>query len=486
MVRPRPPGYNEKTGQPLASKKITPPKPKVAAVAPHKISVTPAVRTPARAATRPVSAPARYTQVRPPRSKPRAVQQAQPVVGNALPVSDPMQEYIDAIIGPGREQLDYLRQQQMQADQQRLSGIKGLTDEFMQYLSKVPGQVQGDYSTAISQQMNMGREAQQALAAASTNPQVQADLQTIGAPEAQQAQVADKLGQTFEGGGAVLLGTGGQIPAQQLSSDQAAQLAFVRSLPAVAAATGQQTLRSYLQQSQGAYNDINQQYSQLLSQVPKMRLDFQSQLADQAAKQQQLDLEYKALGLKRQGQAFNQSATTVRLQQGAQRIASSNEYRFAEIYGYNPKTGQPTLQAIKAAKADKKKANKPVSASALKNWNLFAEDAYRGVKPKTRYDSQSGTFIPIPPYVTANGMVYSKAPLKYYPALKKLLAMGASLAQAQKVLNALYAKGEGYRPWVSLQGRVALQKAGMPLSSSMSQPNAQQLEWLRQHGLWGD
>jgi hypothetical protein len=148
------------------------------------------------------------------------------------------------------------------------------------------------------------------------------------------------------------------------------------------------------------------------------------------------------------------------------------------VYGYNPRTGQPTLAAIKASRADKAKGKKPPSATTMKNWNQYAEDAYHGVAPKTHYDAATNTFLPIPGT--------HKDAVPYYPALKGLLARGATLTQAQKVLNALYAKGEGGRPYVSLQGRLALQSAGMPLAHPMDVPSAQQRTYLQRRGLWSD
>ena len=85
----------------------------------------------------------------------------------------------------------------------------------------------------------------------------------------------------------------------------------------------------------------------------------------------------------------------------------------------------------------------------------------------------------------------------YYPALKRLMAAGATLQQAQKVLNAYYPKGvvkdpktgqvfNPGRPWVSLQGRLALERSGMPLAHPMDAPTARQKSWLQQHGLWSD
>lgn len=405
---------------------------------------------------------------------------------------NPEQQFIDASIGPALQQIAYERQQQMQADQQRAAAIHDFTNQFLGYMSGVPGQVSGDYNQMLSQQMALGSQQQQALTAANPNANIQNDLSAIGAPSNQQAQVANNLNQAFTGGGAVLYGTGAYIPGNKIARDEASQLAFVRSLPAISQARGSQIISQQDAASQKALSDLAQQEAQVYAGVPKLHLDYQSQLAANSAKQQQLNLERRALGLKVNNQRFQQGATKVKLRQGQTRLAQgqarlrqsaqnqavNQNLRYAEVFGYNPKTGQPTLAALKAAKADKAKGNKPPSATALKNWTAYADNAYHGVAAKTHYDAASGKFLPYP----GTG----SPPVAYYPALKHLMAMGATLPQAQKVLNALYAKGEGGRPYVSLQGRVALQRAGMPLKGTNSVPTAKQVSFLRKRGLWSD
>ena len=405
---------------------------------------------------------------------------------------DPEQQFIDASIGPALQQIAYERQQQMQADQQRAAAIHDFTNQFLGYMSGLPGQAQADYNQMLSQQQALGTQAQQALTAANPNSSIQNDLSAIGAPANQSAQVANSLNQAFTGGGAVLQGTGAYIPGNRIARDEAAQLAFLRSLPAISQARGSQIISQQDAASQKALSDLAQQESQVYAGVPKLRLDYQSQLQSSQAKQQQLNLERRALGLKVNNQRFTQKATKVklgqsqaRLNQGAQRLRLSAQnqgvnqnLRYAEVFGYDPKTGRPTLAAIKAAKADRAKRNKPPSATELKNWHTYAENAYYGIPARRHYDPTQAKFLPIP-----GTKVDAVA---YYPALRRLMGMGATLTQAQKVLNAYYHKGEGGRPWVSLQGRMALQRAGMPLRGTNSTPNARQVAYLRKHGLWSD
>src|SRR5205085_4452287 len=87
---------------------------------------------------------------------------------------------------------------------------------------------------------------------------------------------------------------------------------------------------------------------------------YRTAAQDQALKQQALAVNQfianRAYGLKAQGQAFGQAATKARINQGAAKIKAQKDrfeqqYRlyFARVFGVDPTTGTPSLQARVAA-----------------------------------------------------------------------------------------------------------------------------------------
>src|SRR5262249_22191956 len=152
------------------------------------------------------------------------------------------------------QQIAYQQQQQQAMEAQRAAAIQDFTRQYLQYVSQVPGQVQGDYNQLLAQQNALGSQAQQALTAANPNAKIQADLSAINAPASQQAQVADKLNQAFTGGGAVLYGTGAYVPGNRIARDEAAQVAYERGLPAITASRGAQIYNQLQARSQAESN----------------------------------------------------------------------------------------------------------------------------------------------------------------------------------------------------------------------------------------
>jgi hypothetical protein len=394
-------------------------------------------------------------------------------------------DLLQQLLAPSYLQNDQALAREQETERRNQAVYAGLTQALMHELGGIPAAVQGDYNTMQQQTLSMANASADRLAAANPNADTQSLMSAVDAPAAQGAAVAGQNQAVFAGGGALLAGTQGFLPAETLAKVGAAQTAYARGLPAVAALQGSRALQQLAYQSQQDRQSIFDQRAQIDAQGPKLLMDIQSQRATEADKQRALDMEAAAFGLKTQGQAFNQNATLTRLNQSAASLklraaqaSTANNLRYAEVYGYDPRTGKPTLAAIKAAQKDKQKAKKPPTAAARKNWETFADTAFHGVAPKTHYDSATGAFIRVP----GTG----QPPLQYYAALKRLIAMGATLGQAQNTLNAFYAKGEGGRPHVSLQGRVALQKAGMPMTHPTDVPTAAQKRWLQQHGLWSD
>jgi hypothetical protein len=473
-----------------------------ATIPPH--ALTPAVRS-THAASSSAVAKAQAQRGRPPRigivpvgPKPRPGARPPAARGTTTPTTtatsgdSDIATLINSILGPQYAAIDQAVAREQEVNRQNLATYQGLTQSYLNTIRSLPANVSADYGAMMDQTTRMAAASADRLAAASPNADVQALLQAVGAPESQQQQLATQAQNIFQGGGAVLAHTQGTIPGQTLARVGAAQTAYAHELPAVVAARGIQGLQG-LQYAFGQnLQDLYAKRAAVAGQVPKLTLDIREQQRADYLKRRALEIEAKGFGLKaataRAGIARGKAETkqgwarigiaAATAKTAAARAARSDEFRYAEVYGYNPRTGQPTLAAIKAARADKAKGTKPPSATQRKNWTTFADQAYHGVAPKTHYDTGTGTFIRLP----GTG----QPPIQYYPALKRLISMGATLSQAQQTLNALYAKGEGGRPYVSLQGRIALSNAGMPLPAPMNVPTARQKAYLQRHGLWSD
>lgn len=135
---------------------------------------------------------------------------------------------------------------QNQFNQQQDQAIQGFANALLGKLGGIPGQVGQAYDTAIGQQAGLSNQAAQFLQSSNPSPAVQALLQSAGAPQSQQAQIASQLGQTFGGGAGVLSFLGGAVPSGQLAADKAAMVGQAAQLPGFAALKAQQDLASAL------------------------------------------------------------------------------------------------------------------------------------------------------------------------------------------------------------------------------------------------
>jgi hypothetical protein len=351
-------------------------------------------------------------------------------------LTDPTQQaFIDASINPALQQIQYEQEQQRQEDAQRAAAIANFTQQFLGQVGQVPGQVQQDYGQMLSQQAELGSQAQQALTAANPNAGIQQDLSAINAPAAQQAQVANKLGQAFTGGGAVLEGTGAYIPGNRISRDEAAQVAYERGLPAITASRGAGIYNQLLTRSQQAQSDLAQQAAQVEARVPGLQLQYQSNLASNAAKQQQLALERAALGLKAQGQGFNQAATQARigisqgqLQLGKARLDQQTQISLANL-GLRQQSQQ--LQVAKAIQRQ----------SAQRRWLGLSPALYSKKMADAAGAAQAmrlGTNDP------KTGVTHP--PLSWGDAIQEMNAEGIPTAMAIPILAHVYAPGVAGRP----------------------------------------
>lgn len=118
----------------------------------------------------------------------------------------------------------------------------------------------------------------------------------------------------------------------------------------------------------------------------------------------------------------------------------------ARTYGVDPKTGQPTLAAVKAAQAAQAKANKKtagLSASYYAGLKLKANDAadtfYYGVPPKQHYDATKGAYSEVPNTGTPG--------VDYKTAITRLMTKYSLKPEdAVTIANEYYAPGERGRP----------------------------------------
>lgn len=438
------------------------------------------------APTAPVTAaapPAKRPSAKPPARKPTGLQPQKPTAPAAPPPD---------YLGDASKLVDPIYAALVDSINQRAAAgenaIKGYTTQFANVLGGYDPT--GAYQGAQESQAALDSALATALAGAGTKDanDLAGKLATIGAPGDYANTLTSGVDQTGTGASNAGLAKGSASLAA-LIADTAHAKDYAGTLPTVAAREGLSTLKGYEGQTA-------QQITDLLAKKPADVLAERDKLEAQAA--QKAALKQNAII------ASGYDPATGQLTLAARKA-------LAGITGVDPVTGKPTAAAAKAANAASKAdtalskafgylvdqqgnpivrngslvklpakaagATKPPTPPTLAKWTKFADDAYHGVAPQQHYDSSTGTYSPIP----GTG----KPPVMYYQALKQLLAMGADLAHAQKTLDAFYARGEGGRPWVSLQGRVALQQAGMPLNDPQAQPDGKQLAFLKQHGLWG-
>jgi hypothetical protein len=133
----------------------------------------------------------------------------------------------------------YAPSEKVVADQQaqRTATLHGLVNDFLNSLHNVGDQLK-PYTAAASQQSSDANNAAAALAAANPNAVTQNDLQSIGAPGAQQAAVTAKNSTAFGGNAALLQYAGGVIPSDQFRSDAAANASYLAALPGIGETLG--------------------------------------------------------------------------------------------------------------------------------------------------------------------------------------------------------------------------------------------------------
>jgi hypothetical protein len=210
----------------------------------------PVERGPYRPAT-PQLLKARAAQLRAIPQKPKpgvpARPVSQPVAASTTPVPSPVSlslaqaanQQVNAQLNPQLAAQDTFNARQNQA-------VQSFANALLGKLQPIAGQVGQDYNQAIQQTGALSNQAAQYLQNANPTPQVQALLQSAGAPAEQQAQIGNQLGQTFGGGAGVLSFLAGAVPGGRLAADKAAMQGQAAQLPGFAALKGQQDLASAL------------------------------------------------------------------------------------------------------------------------------------------------------------------------------------------------------------------------------------------------
>lgn len=141
-------------------------------------------------------------------------------------------------------------------NQRQNQAITAFANALLGKLTPLAGQVGQTYDQAIGQTAALSNQSAQFLQNANPSPQVQALLQSAGAPQAQQDQVTQALGGTFGGGAGVLSFLGGAVPGGQLAADKAAVVGQTAQLPGIAALQGEQSLASALGTQADARNQL--------------------------------------------------------------------------------------------------------------------------------------------------------------------------------------------------------------------------------------
>ena len=167
---------------------------------------------------------------------------------------------------------------------QAFADLSKRTGDIYQQLGPMVGAVgagvQGIYSNAAKAQADLAKGFSSAMTAgqaASTGADA-AFLQGQGAPGEQIANVKA----AGSGGGDVLYGTGGFIPASTLNAQGAALGGYAATMPAVAARAGQESIQDINNQAARAQQVLSQQLQNVYAQLPSLQADAASELWNQA------------------------------------------------------------------------------------------------------------------------------------------------------------------------------------------------------------
>jgi len=302
-------------------------------------------------------------------------------------------------------------------------------------------------------------------------------LDSIGAPQAQQQQIAGNLNNVFNGGAAVGQYVNGVLPLGVLRSQGEAATSLARLQPGFAALTGQQNLLTALGQQKDARMKI-------AGQMPQLEQDWLSQFHTNQNQKQQLAMEAQAAGLKVQKQDFDQNLAVSKLRQQqnqfiAKQAAKADSYTkpnnsLSRTKGYVVDgNGNPILvngkrqilpgfsvnaqgRVIKTPKAAK--AGKTSQAAAFPNLTKTQVLTLRARMAKSRNGVPANPKTGDPAY----------PPISYREAIARSIAQGFSRADATLMANRFYPPGVAGRPSKAVKAQNARSKKGR---ATMGPPN---------------
>lgn len=414
-------------------------------------------RAPARAvgAMPPRSIPARRV-VSPPRRVSAAASTGQVDV-QAPEMSD--QDILQQLLAPQYLEIDQAQAQAQRAEQQRAALIQSLTGEMMTKLGTIAPQVAADYANAGNATAALAREGRDALAAASTNPATQKDLTAINAPAEQRTQLANQAQNVFQGGGAVLFGQQGLIPGERLAAEGAAATAYSRNLPGIAGLQGAQALRNLFAAGSETNQGFLDQRAQIAAKAPSLLMDLQNQRAAQDAKNQALDLERYALGLRTQNQRFTQKATSARIGLQAQGVKLAGK-RLQLSALQSDRQWQATLRGLGIREAGLK-LRAAETQHRLNNGGFTSSQVSAFQKRAGKIASDAWNGVP----VREGGEVVGYNHLTYQRAMSEMLAQGIPLTLAQRALNTYWSRAGMVAPFEKDEAGKRLGGAGRPSMS---------------------
>lgn len=361
-----------------------------------------------------------------------------------------IQSLIQQILAP---QLAFYNQQRSdltarQAAQQE--ALKGFTTSLLGYLQGIPRQIDQTYGKAVADTSSLGNAAAQGLINANPNGAAVATLNAIGAPQAQVNAITQQNADVFGGGAGVLNYVGGALPAETLSADRAANVAFAQSLPGIQSMTAAQAFRQLLGSQSAQQSDIDQALAKIRSDAQSQAYGIQNDIAQQALAAQKyaaqradaaFNRKYKVASLNQSGRLANArlnqqgAIASDRSQQGWARVAQSRasldqrSQQFAARYGLD----QQKL-ALQQAKFSYSVAN-PKTAAKKGGFTALQIRKMKSDAADTALDGFNGS------YVDNKGKKVDIGHKTYQSLVADMTAHGIPLSVAQTAANRYWRQG---------------------------------------------
>lgn len=359
-------------------------------------------------------------------------------------------------------------QQAATADQQSQahgSAIQGFSSSLADILGSIQPQVQGAYDDASGRTATFAKGYSDGLqlklkgAGDQTN---QFLTNVVGAPAGQltSPDTATAIGDS-------VYGAGGYIPASTLAREGAAYSAAAGMLPAYARLKGQQDYTSNLFAGRDEQTGFANQIAALTGQEPKLINDIYAQLAD--------------LQVKNKAQDTNDQIARANLGLSAARLGESSRHDKAL------ESAASTNAQLRALSNDRNYqlavARLGISAAAERRAEKKANTQRAGLTPaklndiSTQAEKDAESFyFGVPAETRADGSVAKPGapPRQYKQALQAIVARypGLGPKRAIKILDSLYAPGEGGRPALSAKQQSALDAALNPVDTLIGSSSA--------------